>query len=430
MNFFRNPLTRPNIFRTPTFKSELSKNKESVDQKRDEKKADIEDFEFMSVIGKGAFGKVWLAQHKATGIVYAVKELQKKNIVKNSLVEHTQLERDIMESHGTHPYLVSLHYAFQTDDKLYFVLDYLYGGSLFYHLKNSPSTFTEPFVKFYAAEILLALEHLHNHNIIYRDLKLENILFDAQGHAILTDFGLAKKLKKGRTVSFSGTAIYIAPEVLTQEEGGDGHGKSVDWWSFGVMLHWMLTGMPPFFNENVRSLFQMIAHEKVVIEDVDGKLSPEALSLLRGLLTRDVKQRLGCGIGDAQEIKDHPFFAGVKWEAVYDRVLTPPFVPKVKNRMDGFKYLDMKPISKEDENEALAQVETLSVTPRGNEPDTTVPSFEFKQWSFFRQPSKKKEKAKKEKKSKDSSKDSSTPPVVRKTKGRSRRGSGGSESLQ
>jgi len=284
----------------------------------------VDDFEFLFLVGKGAFGKVWKVQKKDTGKIYAMKMLKKREVLEQNLVEHTNLERDIMAVFGSHPFIINLYFAFQTADKLHFVLDYLPGGSLFYHLSNHEGPFPESVVVFYTAEIMVGLETLHKNNIVYRDLKLENILLDSEGHIKLTDFGLSAKLEQNRLIhSFSGTALYLAPEILMDR--GEGHGKSVDWWSLGVLIHVMLTQEPPFWSENNRALFDMIMRQDV---SFDSKyLSREATSLLRGLLTKDWRKRLGCGAQGPDEIKAHPFFGQMDWGKLIKKKITPPIRP-------------------------------------------------------------------------------------------------------
>jgi len=287
-----------------------------------DRKVTIEDFDFVRLVGKGAFGKVWQVRKKDTGQIFAMKVLSKKTIVEQNLVQHTVFERDVMLT-CNNPFIVNLYYAFQTDDALHFVLDFVGGGSLFTVLRDHPQGyFPESQAKFYAAEILLGLEELHRNEIVYRDLKLENILIGTDGHTVLTDFGLSAKLDKDndKIHSFSGTAIYIAPEVLI----GEGHDKNVDWWSYGVLLHLLLTGEPPFWSENRRELFEMILLQEAEIDD--PLLSPEAKDLIEKLLIKEVENRLGCTHG-AVEIKKHAFFNGINWNNVLKKKLKPPFIP-------------------------------------------------------------------------------------------------------
>jgi len=186
------------------------------------------------------------------------------------------------------PFLVKMHFAFQTETQLYFIMDYINGGELFYHLTRERK-FSEDRVRFYAAEIVAAVEYLHDAGVIYRDLKPENLLLTKGGHVVMTDFGLSKEGlhdQKDTTTTFCGTPEYLAPEVL---DGDRGYTKAVDWWSFGTLMFEMLTGLPPFYNEEVQLMYNKILTAPL---EIPPSLSPEASSLLRGLLDRDVDKRL------------------------------------------------------------------------------------------------------------------------------------------
>lgn len=271
----------------------FSKNKQVVTK---------DDFELLTVIGKGSFGKVMQVRKKDDGKIYAMKVLRKDTIVARKQVAHTKAEKNILMK-IQHPFIVNLNYAFQTKDKLYMILDYINGGELFFHLKKE-GRFAEARVKLYAAEIVCALAHLHSLDIVYRDLKPENILLDSEGHICITDFGLSKKLEQeGGTHTFCGTPEYLAPEVLK----GHGHGIAVDWWSLGTLLYEMLTGLPPFYAQNVNVMYQKILSGELRFPNY---ISEEAKSLLEGLLTRDPALRLGTKGGD--EVKGHPWFADVQ----------------------------------------------------------------------------------------------------------------------
>lgn len=298
----------------------------------EESKVGLADFDFLKVLGRGSFGKVMLCcmQGDPEGRTYAMKILRKAAIVERDQVEHTKSEREILQ-HVDHPFLMKLHYAFQSDSKLYLVMDYLTGGELFFHLKNE-RRFSEDRGRFYAAEILLGIEHLHAHGVIYRDLKPENVLLDGEGHVCLTDFGLSKRAGPDQeTQTFCGTPEYLAPEVIV----GDAYGKAVDWWSFGVMLYEMLVGLPPFYSENVHRMYELI--QRANLRFPDG-VSPEARSLLVRLLQRNPALRLGSGADDAAPIRAHPFFAGVDWDALYAKRVEPPFRPKVHGDTDTSNF--------------------------------------------------------------------------------------------
>eukprot|EP01029_Cantina_marsupialis_P007564 TRINITY_DN1847_c0_g1_i4.p1 TRINITY_DN1847_c0_g1~~TRINITY_DN1847_c0_g1_i4.p1 ORF type:complete len:415 (+),score=72.33 TRINITY_DN1847_c0_g1_i4:58-1302(+) len=225
---------------------------EVEDEPRPAGKIGLSDFILLKVIGKGSFGKVFQVRKKDNDVIYAMKVLDKKHVIDSQQVEHTMTERGILGK-VAHPFIVKLHYAFQCRNKLYFVLDYCVGGELFFHLGKC-GQFPEDRAKFYTAELALAIEHCHTNDVIYRDLKPENVMLDAEGHIKLTDFGLSKMNIQSNTQganSFCGTAEYLAPEVLTRQ----GHGRAVDWWSLGTLLYEMLTG---WVCDNVLSSSRMI----------------------------------------------------------------------------------------------------------------------------------------------------------------------------
>jgi len=280
-----------------------------------------DDFQFLKVVGKGSFGKVLQVMKKDTGKIYAMKILKKQQLVKRRQVAHTKTERKVLEDIG-HPFIVSLRFAFQTDTKLYLILDYFTGGELFFHLKTI-GRFDEKRTKFYSAEITLALECLHQNTIVYRDLKPENVLLDEDGHVRLTDFGLSKESVQGKLVThtFCGTPEYLAPEVIH----GAGYGQAVDWWILGTLIYEMLTGLPPFFNQNLHVMYEKIVRAKLTFPSYFGT---NAKQILTELLDRSPKSRLG-STNDAADIKTHTFFADIDWDALLKMEIEPPFKPKV-----------------------------------------------------------------------------------------------------
>jgi serine/threonine protein kinase len=293
----------------------------------------VEDFDLLKVIGKGAFGKVMLVRKKVPdgscnpNAIYAMKVLKKASVFAKNQVEHTKSERRILRDID-HPFVVRLRYAFQNEDKLYLVMDYYNGGSLFFHLRKSRK-FSEKRARFYAAQLLMSMSHLHELNIAYRDLKLENILMDDKGFIALTDFGLSKEnvdVPDGAK-TFCGTAEYIAPELLK----GLPYGKAVDWWGFGTLLYEMMTGQTPFFDRNRKRMFHNILHRDVVFTQA---FSEDAKDLLTGLLRRDPAKRLGSGPSGVQEIMDHPFFASIDFDKLLKREVEPPFKPVVSSEAD------------------------------------------------------------------------------------------------
>ena len=294
----------------------------------------LDSFKMIKVIGKGSFGKVFLVQELQTGDMFALKVLRKDNIIKRNQVEHTKTERSVL-GYVNHPFIVGLKMAFQSKDKLYFVLDYCAGGELFFHL-SKVGKFTEPRAAFYAAEIVLALAYVHELDIVYRDLKPENVLLDARGHVRLTDFGLSKEgitnSSSGAT-SFCGTPEYLAPEILNRQ----GHGRAVDWWSLGALLYEMLTGLPPFYCRDREKLFEKIRKGHL---EYPRSLSARAQALLRGLLMKDPRRRLGSGEEDAEAIKQHAFFAEIDWIGLSKGEVSPPWDPQISGQLDTSQFDD------------------------------------------------------------------------------------------
>uniref|UniRef100_A0A8C4VKV5 non-specific serine/threonine protein kinase n=1 Tax=Gopherus evgoodei TaxID=1825980 RepID=A0A8C4VKV5_9SAUR len=301
--------------------------------KEGHEKADPSQFELLKVLGQGSFGKVFLVK-KISGSdarqLYAMKVLKKATLKVRDRVR-TKMERDILVE-VNHPFIVKLHYAFQTEGKLYLILDFLRGGDLFTRLSKEVM-FTEEDVKFYLAELALALDHLHSLGIIYRDLKPENILLDEEGHIKLTDFGLSKESidHEKKAYSFCGTVEYMAPEVVNRR----GHTQSADWWSFGVLMFEMLTGTLPFQGKDRKETMTMILKAKLGMPQF---LSPEAQSLLRMLFKRNPANRLGAGPDGVEEIKRHLFFSTIDWNKLYRREIHPPFKPATGRPEDTFYF--------------------------------------------------------------------------------------------
>lgn len=304
-----------------------------------EDKITPDDFDFLKVIGRGAFGKVMQVKHKKNKAIYAMKILRKKQIVKRNQVEHTKSERKILQALN-HPFLMKLRFAFQTESKLYFVLDYFKGGELFFHLKKRRK-FTETESVIFVAEVALALGHLHSLDIIYRDLKPENILLHETGHICLTDFGLSKDLDpmNPEATTFCGTPEYLAPEIVSHQ----GHGKAVDWWSLGILAYELCIGIPPFYHQNLNTMYNKIGKEK---PKFPHGLSQEAQGLISDLLVKDPAKRLGSGKGDIEEIKKHKWFktawepsnGGLDWDKLYKMEVLPPYKPKVKSETDTSNF--------------------------------------------------------------------------------------------
>ena len=293
------------------------------------------DFQILKLIGKGTFGQVYQVRKKDTQRIYAMKVLSKKVIIQKKEIQHTIGERNILVRTATteSPFIVGLKFSFQTPTDLYLVTDFMSGGELFWHLQKE-GRFKEDRAKFYIAELILALKHLHDHDIVYRDLKPENILLDANGHIALCDFGLSKAnlTQDDTTNTFCGTTEYLAPEVLLDEQG---YTKMVDFWSLGVLVFEMCCGWSPFYAEDTQQMYKNIAFGKVRFPR--DALSTEGRNFVKGLLNRNPKHRLGAN-RDAQELIEHPFFADVDWDALGKKNLVPPFKPKLSSVSDTSNF--------------------------------------------------------------------------------------------
>ncbi|KAJ8379553.1 hypothetical protein SKAU_G00003310 [Synaphobranchus kaupii] len=285
----------------------------------------MEDFRCVSVLGRGHFGKVLLAEYKKTGKLYAIKALKKGDIVTRDEVDSLMCEKRIFEAINAsrHPFLVNLHGCFQTAEHVCFVMEYSPGGDLMIHIHSN--VFSEAQARFYAACVLLGLEFLHLNKIVYRDLKLDNLLMDADGYVKIADFGLCKEgMGHGdRTSTFCGTPEFLAPEVLTDNN----YTRAVDWWGMGVLIYEMLVGESPFPGDDEEEVFDSIVNDEVRYPRF---LSPESISVIQKLLRKNPERRLGAGEQDAEEVKKQKFFQGIDWDALLAKKVKPPFLPSIK----------------------------------------------------------------------------------------------------
>ncbi|KAI1729789.1 protein kinase domain-containing protein [Ditylenchus destructor] len=322
-------------------------------------------FDYLKTIGQGSFGRVFMVRHHGDGKIYAMKVLGKEHIKMRNEVKHVMAERNVLLTNIHHPFLVSLHYSFQTKEKLYFVLDFLNGGELFFHLQKE-RCFSEQRARFYAAEIASALGYLHEKDIIYRDLKPENLLLDRLGHVVLTDFGLCKEgIKlKDTTNTFCGTPEYLAPEVIRKKP----YDRTVDWWCLGSVLYEMMFGLPPFYSKNQNEMYEKTLNQPLSIPHT---ASPPARTILSQMLNKDRAERLGAKT-DFDEIRDHIFFITIDWEKLLNREMKPPFVPKVRCETDTVnisrEFVDIEP------NQA-----SLAPTNTYCNPDNEFPGFTYQQ---------------------------------------------------
>eukprot|EP00040_Diaphanoeca_grandis_P034080 m.209899 g.209899 ORF g.209899 m.209899 type:complete len:865 (+) comp33055_c0_seq1:152-2746(+) len=320
-------------------------------------KVDVNSFEILKVLGTGSYGKVYLVKKVVgwdVGKPYAMKVLKKATIeLHGKTEEHTKAERTILESIQKGPFLVKLHYAFQTNDKLHLILDYVSGGELFTHHSRLRS-FSEDEARLYIAEVTLALAHLHSLGIIYRDIKLENILLDSDGHVVLTDFGLSKEMwsEGERAFSYVGTMEYMAPEIAADDGQDVGHTKAVDWWSLGILLYELIYGRTPFAakddSENANSVvLQGILYEEPDYRRSEASADSTLIDLIEKLLIKVPENRMGYGLDDAKPIKGHAFFKCLDWDLVKNKQYAPPFRPRVGGETDTSnfdrEFTDMDP---------------------------------------------------------------------------------------
>lgn len=292
----------------------------------------LTDFQMLRVLGKGAFGKVMLAKQNTTGKIYAMKVLKKSMVLAKNELAHTMTESNILAK-CHHPFLTELKFSFQTTDLLCFVMEYVNGGEIFFHLYNDKH-FSEDRTRFYVAEISLALKYLHGQGIIYRDLKLENLMLDRDGHVKITDFGLCKEnIRYGdSTTTFCGTPEYLAPEVIEDRE----YDRAVDWWGVGCVTYEMITGRLPFDSRDPDQLFTQILTEEVKIPPF---VSTDAKDLIVHLLEKNPNFRLGGGSDTgANDVLDHPFFAPIDLVKLENKEIAPPFVPTIKSETDASNF--------------------------------------------------------------------------------------------
>jgi len=324
---------------------------DKVAAKQDLRSSKLDHFDKEEMLGKGHFGEVHRVRHVPTGLICALKTVKRRSsssktsdAEKRRRAEKDKLETKILEA-MSHPFIVHLYKTFRTEDKLYIVMECLNGGELYKHLKKY-GRFTQQMVKFYSAEVCLALEYLHKKNIVYRDLKPENVVIN-EGHAIMTDFGLAKHLdyeNAGKTYTFCGTPEYISPEIINN----DGHNHRTDWWSFGVLVYEMLCGYSPFKADNEDVTYKLIrgAHSPVNGITYPVYIDTGAKDMMQKLLMIDVAERLGNG--GAEEVKKHKFYRGMDWYALISKQLAGPKlisggeVEKKDEKKDGKKATDKK----------------------------------------------------------------------------------------
>lgn len=293
--------------------ADVSKWKKAMFEALTERVKNLSDFQILRQIGKGASGRVYLVEDLETKEKLALKVIEKKTVYESDdAYRHALDERLVLQLAGQHPYILKLRYAFQNSKRLFLITEYCAGGDLFDCMDKRAMPLDEKVAKIVAAQVLLALQHIHSFGVVYRDLKLENILLDVNGHVRIADFGLSKVLKSTdgrlkRTDTFCGTREYVAPEMIR----GDMYDTSLDIWAFGILLYEMLSGRTPFYSPQHNQIYKRIEKAPIFYPHY---LSPEVRSLIEKLLKRDPIQRLGVGKDGLDAIKAHKWFEGVNWD--------------------------------------------------------------------------------------------------------------------
>ncbi|KAH7390264.1 camp-dependent protein kinase A [Cadophora sp. MPI-SDFR-AT-0126] len=309
---------------------EVQQDPRNKDLGRSSRGLNVHDFNLIRTLGTGTFARVWLVSlanpaEEDRDKVYALKVLRKVDVIKLKQVDHVNHERSVLADVAGHPFITTLITTFSDHESLYMLLDYCPGGEVFSYLRKA-KRFDENTARFYAAEIVLILEFLHEREgVAYRDLKPENLLLDAEGHIKLVDFGFAKRLGNRETYTLCGTPEYLAPEVIQSK----GHTTAVDWWALGILIYEFLTGYPPFWDANPIEIYKKIVSKEVRFPS-EPAISPEAQDIIRAFCVVDRSKRLGNISGRAQRVKDHPFFKGVNWEDVYYRKEKGPIIPPIR----------------------------------------------------------------------------------------------------
>jgi len=296
----------------------------------------LSDFELMDTLGTGSFGRVRLVKFlqapTGTPIYYALKILKKSEVIYLKQVEHVKTEKKLLEQ-IMHPFIVNLMGAFQDEKNLYLMMEYIIGGEFFSHLRKA-GRFPNDTSKFYAAQITLVFEYLHGMQILYRDLKPENLLLTSEGNCKVTDFGFAKRVEY-RTWTLCGTPEYLAPEIILSK----GHGKAVDWWALGILMYEMLAGYPPFYDEDPLGIYQKILEGKIKFP---WHFDRHSKDLIKKLLTADLTKRLGNLKAGADDIKKHKWFMATAteeyWKDVEQKKLPPPIKPDVQSDFDTANF--------------------------------------------------------------------------------------------
>ncbi|EAS31296.3 AGC/PKA protein kinase [Coccidioides immitis RS] len=328
------PSSRP---KTP---QDIVENREHIKERLPKHNLKVEDFELLKTLGTGTFARVWLVRLKnvkdKNNSIFALKVLRKADVIELKQVEHVRNENNALHAVAGHPFITTLIASFSDDQCLYMLLDYCPGGEIFSFLRRI-RRFNEPTAKFYAAEIVLILEYLHDvQGVAYRDLKPENILLDAEGHLKLVDFGFAKQLYSHETYTLCGTPEYLAPEVIHNS----GHGLAVDWWALGILMYEFLVGQPPFWDPNPLRIYEQIVEGRLRFP---SHVTPEARDIISALCKTNPSERLGYISGGTKRVKEHPFFKGINWDDLYHRRIPGPIIPRVDHPADAGNFEEYPP---------------------------------------------------------------------------------------
>jgi len=326
----------------------------------------MQNFRTVAVLGRGHFGKVLLSEYKNTGELFAIKALKKGDIIARDEVDSLMSEKRIFEVANSmrHPFLVNLFACFQTQEHVCFCMEYACGGDLMMHIHND--VFSETRAVFYSACVVLGLQYLHDNHIVYRDLKLDNLLLDLEGYVKIADFGLCKEgMGHGdRTTTFCGTPEFLAPEVLTEPS----YTRAVDWWGLGVLIFEMLVGESPFPGDDEEEVFDSIVNEEVRYPRF---LSQEAIAIMRRLLRRNPERRLGSSERDAEDVKKQAYFRTINWDDLLTRKTKPPFVPTVKHAEDVSNF-----------DEEFTCEKAILTPPKDRRPLTDLEQTHFREFDY------------------------------------------------
>lgn len=294
----------------------------------------VRDFRILQTIGKGSYGTVVVGMRNEGEAYYALKIIEKSQIIKMNQVEQTQTEKRILFA-VNFPFIITMAYYFKDAKYIYFVLPFINGGEMFTILRKH-GKFDEKKSTFYAAQIVLAFEYLHYLDIIYRDLKPENILLDKSGYLKVTDLGFAKIVKK-RTYTLCGTPDYLAPEIILSK----GYSHSVDWWALGVLIFEMCCGIPPFYSKDVTQTYELIVNRNFRCPQ---RFSDPLKDIIDKFLQTDTSRRLGSLKSGVEEIKGHPWFKSISWLDILNKKVPAPLIPKIRSNADTTNFDTYEPI--------------------------------------------------------------------------------------